>query len=175
MSYKTKHCDHWTHPCVSLQSLIRYQKQTSCFSLNAKCHFISESGYLAVKLRVFIRLMSLFWRIACEALGRNDRLRKCDAAKRVTFAPVRGSDVSVIMSLVLVITGSTHAILYWWKRIEKHLTGIGRYARLQTKLISLYFFSVKEERRTRGHELTIAKKQCILSIRQFSFSQRTVH
>ena len=37
------------------------------------------------------------------------------------------------------------------------------------------FFSVKEERRTRGHGITIAKKQCRLDIRKFSFSQRTVN
>ena len=36
-------------------------------------------------------------------------------------------------------------------------------------------FSVKEERRTRGHGITLAKKQCKLDIRTFSFSQRTVH
>ena len=35
-------------------------------------------------------------------------------------------------------------------------------------------FSVKEERRTRGHGVTLAKKQCRLDIRTFSFSQRTV-
>ena len=34
-------------------------------------------------------------------------------------------------------------------------------------------FSVKEERRTRGHGITLAKKQCRLDIRKFSFSQRT--
>ena len=33
------------------------------------------------------------------------------------------------------------------------------------------YFSVKEERMTRGHGVTIAKKQCV---RKFSFSQRTV-
>ena len=37
------------------------------------------------------------------------------------------------------------------------------------------FFSVKEERRTRGHGVTLAKKQCRLDIRTFSFSQRTVN
>ncbi len=37
------------------------------------------------------------------------------------------------------------------------------------------FFTVKEERRTRGHEFTLAKKQCRLDIRNFSFSQRTVN
>ena len=36
------------------------------------------------------------------------------------------------------------------------------------------FFTVKEERRTRGHGVTLAKKQCRLDIRKFSFSQRTV-
>ena len=34
------------------------------------------------------------------------------------------------------------------------------------------FFSVKEERRTRGHGITLAKKQCRLYIRQSSFSQK---
>ena len=36
-------------------------------------------------------------------------------------------------------------------------------------------FSVKEERRTRGHGITLAKKECRLYIRTFSFSQRTVN
>ena len=31
-----------------------------------------------------------------------------------------------------------------------------------------------EERRTRGHGVTLAKKQCRLDIRQFSFSKRIV-
>ena len=33
----------------------------------------------------------------------------------------------------------------------------------------------REERRTRGHGVTLAKKQCRLDIRKFSFSQRTVN
>ena len=38
------------------------------------------------------------------------------------------------------------------------------------------FFSVKEERRTRGYGIiTLAKKQCRLDIITFSFSQRTVN
>ena len=37
------------------------------------------------------------------------------------------------------------------------------------------FFTVKEERRTRRHGVTLAKKQCRLDIRKFSFSQRTVN
>ena len=36
-------------------------------------------------------------------------------------------------------------------------------------------FTVREERRTRGHGVTLAKKQCILDIRTFSFSQRTIN
>ena len=36
------------------------------------------------------------------------------------------------------------------------------------------FFTVNEER-TRGHGVTLAKKQCRLDIRKFSFSQRTVN
>ena len=36
-------------------------------------------------------------------------------------------------------------------------------------------FSVKEERKTRGHGVTLAKKQCRLDISKFSFSQRTVN
>ena len=34
---------------------------------------------------------------------------------------------------------------------------------------------MNKERRTIGHGLTLAKKQCRLDIRQFSFSQRTVN
>ena len=37
------------------------------------------------------------------------------------------------------------------------------------------FFTVKGERRTRGHGVTLAKKQCRLDIRKFSFSQRIVN
>ena len=35
-----------------------------------------------------------------------------------------------------------------------------------------FVFSVKEERRTIGHEATLAKKQCKLDIRKVSFSQQ---
>ena len=35
--------------------------------------------------------------------------------------------------------------------------------------------SVKEERRIRGHGITLAKKQCRLDISKFSFSQGTVN
>ena len=41
-----------------------------------------------------------------------------------------------------------------------------------------FFFTVKEERRTRGHGghgVALAKKQCRLDIRTFSFSQRIVN
>ena len=37
------------------------------------------------------------------------------------------------------------------------------------------FFTVMEERRTRGHGVTLAKKQYRLDIRTFSFSQRIVN
>ena len=37
------------------------------------------------------------------------------------------------------------------------------------------FFSVEEERRTRGHGITLGKKQCRPDIRKISFSQRTVN
>ena len=36
-------------------------------------------------------------------------------------------------------------------------------------------FTVKEERRTRGQGVTLAKMQCRLDIRKYSFSQRTVN
>ena len=42
-------------------------------------------------------------------------------------------------------------------------------------LTEIFFFTVKEERRTRGHGVTLAKKQYRLDIRKFSFSQRTVN
>ena len=44
-----------------------------------------------------------------------------------------------------------------------------------TILTEILFFSVKEERRTRGHGVTLAKKQDILYIRNISFLQRTVN
>ena len=37
------------------------------------------------------------------------------------------------------------------------------------------FFSVKEERRTRGHGVTLSKMQCRLDIKKNSFSQRTLN
>ena len=37
------------------------------------------------------------------------------------------------------------------------------------------YLSVKEESRTRGNIVTLAKSQCRLDIRQLSFSQRTVN
>ena len=43
------------------------------------------------------------------------------------------------------------------------------------KILTEIFFSVKEERRTRGHGIALAKKQCRLNSRKFSFSQRTVN
>ena len=43
------------------------------------------------------------------------------------------------------------------------------------KILTEIFFSVKEERRTRGHRITLAKKQCRVDIRTFSFSQRTIN
>ena len=36
-------------------------------------------------------------------------------------------------------------------------------------------FSVKEEKKIRGHGVTLAKKQCRLDIRHLSFSQRTLN
>ena len=42
-------------------------------------------------------------------------------------------------------------------------------------LTEIFFLTVKEERRTRGHGVTLAKKQCRLDTRKFSFSQRTVN
>ena len=43
------------------------------------------------------------------------------------------------------------------------------------KILTEICFSVKEEGRTRGHGVTLAKKQCRLDIRKVSFSQRTVN
>ena len=41
-------------------------------------------------------------------------------------------------------------------------------------LILIFFFEIKESQITRGHNFTLAKKQSILDIRKFSFSQRTI-
>ena len=43
------------------------------------------------------------------------------------------------------------------------------------KILRNIFFTVKEERRTRGHEVTLPKKQCRLDIRKFPFSQTIVN
>ena len=37
------------------------------------------------------------------------------------------------------------------------------------------FFSHKKDIRTRGHEVKLVKDQCILDIRKYSFSQRTIN
>ena len=42
-------------------------------------------------------------------------------------------------------------------------------------LLEIGFFSVREGRGTRGHDVTLAKEQCRLDIRMFVFSQRTVN
>ena len=36
-------------------------------------------------------------------------------------------------------------------------------------------FSLKKDSRTRGYEVTLVKDQCRLDIRNYSFSQRTIH
>ena len=46
--------------------------------------------------------------------------------------------------------------------------------RSDRSVINIEWVSVKEERRTRGHGIALAKKQYRLDIRKFSFSQRTV-
>ena len=45
---------------------------------------------------------------------------------------------------------------------------------MDMKILTEMFFS-QEERRTRGHGVTLAKKQCRLDIKKNSFSQRTVN
>ena len=37
------------------------------------------------------------------------------------------------------------------------------------------FFSLKKGNRARGHEVTLVNNQCILDIRKYSFSQRTIN
>ena len=43
------------------------------------------------------------------------------------------------------------------------------------KILGELVFTVKEERMTRVHGVTLAKKQCRLDIRKSSFSQRIVN
>ena len=43
------------------------------------------------------------------------------------------------------------------------------------ELLVMVLFLVLDGKRTRGHGVTLAKKQCRLDIRKFSFSQRTVN
>ena len=37
------------------------------------------------------------------------------------------------------------------------------------------FFSLKKDRRTGGHEVSLMKDQCRLNIRKYSFSQRAIN
>ena len=41
--------------------------------------------------------------------------------------------------------------------------------------IYIFVFSLKNDSRTRGHELTLLKDQCRLDIRKYSFSQRAIY
>ena len=40
---------------------------------------------------------------------------------------------------------------------------------------NMFFFSLKKDSRTRGHDVTLVKDQCRLDIRKYSFSQRTIN
>ena len=42
-------------------------------------------------------------------------------------------------------------------------------------IIICFFFEIKESKITRGHNFTLVKKQSILDVRKFSFSQRTIN
>ena len=37
------------------------------------------------------------------------------------------------------------------------------------------FFALKKDSRTKGHQVKFANDQCILDIRKYSFSQRTIN
>ena len=41
--------------------------------------------------------------------------------------------------------------------------------------VLIYFFSLKKDRRTRGHLVIYVKDPCRLDIRKYSFSQRTIN
>ena len=57
------------------------------------------------------------------------------------------------------------------QKIERRYKILNGYENIDRNI----FFTVKEERMTRGHGVTLAKKQCRPDIRKFSFSQRTVN
>ena len=42
-------------------------------------------------------------------------------------------------------------------------------------MTEIFLSWLRKRERTRGHGVTLAKKQCRLDIRKFSFSQRTVN
>ena len=42
-------------------------------------------------------------------------------------------------------------------------------------LIVIFFFEIKENKITRGHNFTLVKKQSRLEVRKFSFPQRTIN
>ena len=43
------------------------------------------------------------------------------------------------------------------------------------KILIEMFFSLKEDRRTRGHEVILVRDQCRLDIRKYSISQRKIN
>ena len=42
-------------------------------------------------------------------------------------------------------------------------------------LIEVFFFSLKKDNGTRGHDVVLVKDQCRLDIRKYLFSQRTIN
>ena len=42
-------------------------------------------------------------------------------------------------------------------------------------LILIFFFEIKENKKTRGHNFTLVNKQSRLDVRKFSFFQRTIN
>ena len=62
-------------------------------------------------------------------------------------------------------------ILDGYENIERNMFILNGYENIDRNM----FFLVKEERRTRGHGITLAKKQCRVDIRKFELSQRTIN
>ena len=46
---------------------------------------------------------------------------------------------------------------------------------MDRKVLIQFFFSLKKDSTTRGHEVTLVKDMCIMDIRKYSFSRRTVN
>ena len=87
------------------------------------------------------------------------------------WRPYRKKDIDILERIQRRATKMIHKlrnISYEIRLKECGLTTLETRRLRGMKILTEMFFSVKEERRTRGHGMTLAKKQCRLDIGKFS-------